>query len=91
MFVFFLVQVVGMVRLENLMVNQSVALKRITKRANRFVHQKTMQRPFEKRGETRAQDKTEGGPKQECGHLFLGYRNSLAKSEGNSRLGEIVR
>jgi hypothetical protein len=63
--VFFINEVIRVIGFEDSVMNQSVALERITELSERHVHEKPMQQPLEKRGEHDARQDTDGAPKQE--------------------------
>jgi hypothetical protein len=55
---------IGVVRLESLMMHQGVRSKGVIDGADGPVHEETMQRPFKERREHDASSNTDGGPEQ---------------------------
>lgn len=62
--VFFVDEMVGLVGLENLMVNDGVRFEGVIKFADRAMHDETVQRPFKERGVNDGANKTNSAPKQ---------------------------
>ncbi len=92
-FVFFVDQVVGLVGLENLVMNHGVLFERIGKETDAFVHHEAMQCPFEEGREYRCNYKTDRRPEEEerCHGFKGGWYLNLTQSIGDTGLGEIVR
>lgn len=77
-FVFFMNEVVSLIRLENVMVNERVPLKRIHEKLHAAMHYKPMKRPFKKRGEDGGGDKSNGRPEEEsCNQNVMGLNGSI--------------
>ena len=92
-FVFLVDQMVGLIGLENLMMNHGVFFKRVGKETDAFVHHEAMQCPFEEGREYRCNYKTDRRPEEEerCHGFKGGWYLNLTQSIGDTGLGEIVR
>lgn len=63
-FVFLIDEVIGLVRLKDVMVDQGVALEGITEKLHRLVHDVAVKRPFKKRGENCSDHETDRSPEE---------------------------
>ena len=60
-------QMIGVIGLENLMMDQGVALKRVGKFSERLMHDKAMHGPFEKGGSHDCNQDAQGHPREKYG------------------------